>query len=161
MGFFWGFQAVISQKIGKIQIIFSTPLHHSSLSHHMLSVDLKCQRSTVRSMKIICSPFLILKIFVLDECHFAEEVFALLMVYNRFLSNSFGAMPRSILANILNWYLNLKIAPFTTMVKVKIKALDTYGIIVSSPKQLVIDRSKVKVTETAHWVLKACPCLKN
>ena len=32
------YQAIISQKIGKIQIIFSTSMHHSSLSYHVLSV---------------------------------------------------------------------------------------------------------------------------
>ena len=44
---------------------------------------------------------------------------------------------------------------------VKIKVLDTYWVIVSSPKQFDIKISKVTVTETAHWILKAWPYLKN
>ena len=44
--------------------------------------------------------------------------------------------------------------PFTTLVKVKVQILDTYGVIVNSPKQFDVDRSKVKVPEMAHWALK-------
>ena len=58
------------------------------------------------------------------------------------ISYSFGAMPRSILAKL--WYPNLKMSPFTALV------LDTYGVMVSSPKQFDFDRSKSKVTETAR-----------
>ena len=39
-------------------------------------------------------------------------------------------------------------------IKVKIKILDTYGVIVSSPKHFDI----WQVTETAHWVLKVFFC---
>ena len=69
-----------------------------------------------------------------------------------FIPYSFGAMPRSILAKMAIWDPNLKIGLCTTLIKVKV--LDTYGVIASSPKQFDLDRSKVKVTEMAHWVLK-------
>ena len=39
-------------------------------------------------------------------------------------------------------------------VEVKIKVLDIYWVIDSSPKEFDLDRSKVKVTETTHWGLK-------
>ena len=71
-------------------------------------------------------------------------------------------MPMSILEKIMKmsiWYLNLNIDPFITLVKVKV--IDTYGVVVSSPKQYDPDRSIVKVTETAHWILKVRPYLRN
>ena len=40
---FFRVHAIISQQLDKIQIIFSTSMHHSSLSYHMLSVALKYQ----------------------------------------------------------------------------------------------------------------------
>ena len=55
-------------------------------------------------------------------------------------------MPRSILATLSIWYLNMNIDPFITLVKVKVKVPDTYGVIISSPKQYDFDISKVKVT---------------
>ena len=70
------------------------------------------------------------------------------LVYNRpfaCISYSFGAMPSSILPKISIWVPNLKIGTFTTLVKVKVG--DTYGVIVSSPKQFDLDMSKVKFTE--------------
>ena len=56
------------------------------------------------------------------------------------------------------WDPNLKFRPATTLVKVKFQILDTYGVIVSSPKQFDIDRLKVKVIE---MVLKVRPYLKK
>ena len=50
------------------------------------------------------------------------------------------------------WDTNLKIGLCTILIKVKVKLLDTYGVIASSPKQLDLARSNVKVTETAHWI---------
>ena len=46
-----------------------------------------------------------------------------------------------------------KISPFTTLVKVNVKVFNTYGVMVSVPREYDLDRSNVKVTETAHWVL--------
>ena len=60
----------------------------------------------------------------------------------------------SILPKISIWDRNWKIGPFTKKKLVKVKFLDTYGVIVSSPKQFDLDRSKVIVTEKAHCVLK-------
>ena len=54
---FLRFHAIISQQLGKIQIIFSTSMHHSSLSYHMLSVALKDQRSTSRPRAILKTIF--------------------------------------------------------------------------------------------------------
>ena len=71
------------------------------------------------------------------------------------ISYSFGAMPRSILAKMAIWYPNLKIGLCTTLIKVKVMVLDTYGVIASSPKQFDLDYSKVKVTGTEiYWVLR-------
>ena len=54
------------------------------------------------------------------------------MVYNRVFVSLivFGAMSRSIL-NISIRYINLKIVPFTTLVKVKIKDTYMYGVILN------------------------------
>ena len=52
------------------------------------------------------------------------------------------------------WDPNLKISLCTTLIKVKVKVLDTYGFMCSLTKQFYLDKSKVKVTETVHWVLK-------
>ena len=62
------------------------------------------------------------------------------------ISYSFGAMPRSILAKMpiykfKNWHVHNIV-------------LDTYGVIASSPKLFGLDRSKLKVTETAHLSFK-------
>ena len=62
------------------------------------------------------------------------------MAYNRFCSRifySFGTV------NIRQ----------TTSGKVNVKVLEIYGVKVSSPRQFDLDRSKVKATETALWVL--------
>ena len=58
-------------------------------------------------------------------------------------------MPMSILSQFENRPI------LATLVQGKIKVLDTYGVIVSSPKQFDLDSSDVKVTHnTAHWILK-------
>ena len=57
------------------------------------------------------------------------------------ISYSFGAMPWSILAKMAIWDPNLKIGLFTTLIKVrvKVKVLDTHGVIAMSPKQFGLD----------------------
>ena len=141
---FLRFQAIISKKIGQMQIIFSISMHHhSSLSYHMWSVALKGQRSTSRPRAML-KPFFgpIFAIFedIWPFCRgFSLPFEWFTTVFCIFYS--FGAMPRSILAKISNCHINLKIAPFATLINIKV--LNTYGVIVSSPKQFDINRSKV------------------
>ena len=53
--------------------------------------------------------------------------------------------------------------PFTIFIEVRDKVLDTYGVIVSSPKQFDFDRSKVKGQghRDGNCVLNVCQCLTN
>ena len=53
-------------------------------------------------------------------------------------------LPRSILANMAILDSNLKIGLCTTLIKVKVKVFDTYGVIASSPKQFDLDISEAR-----------------
>ena len=158
------FQAIISQKHDYILIIFHKSKQHSSLSCHILSVTFKIQRLISRPKAMLKTIFghifAIFEDILLRIMPFYKWSHCPSHAYNRFVcvSYSFGAMPRSILSNNAIWDPNLKIRPATTLVEVKFQILDTYGVIVSSPKQFDIDRLKVKVIE---MVLKVRPYLKK
>ena len=114
-GTFMRFQA-ISQKLDYILVIFHLSKHHSSLSCYM-SVILTGQRPDPQQ----CWKPFVGPIFTIFEA-ILMQLTPFWMVYNRFCYLNFNAMQRS---KISIWNPNLKIGTFTTLVKVRVKVLDT------------------------------------